>query len=168
MGTAYYSTVLDHDVGTTWSLIRDFNNYPVYIDGVSESVIEDGRSGDEVGAVRRFCYKGAWIRQRLSAHSDDRRTLTYAGLEPFPFPAGVVDETLPPSDYEGTIRLLPVIDGARTFIEWSVTVDAAPEHAASWQALLMALIPDWTSSLRATLDRQVPATPRSGPAIPVR
>ena len=33
-----YSTVLDHNVETTWSLIRDFNNYPVYIEGVSESI----------------------------------------------------------------------------------------------------------------------------------
>lgn len=35
---------------TVWSLIRDFNNYPSYIDGVTESVIEDGKRGDEVGA----------------------------------------------------------------------------------------------------------------------
>jgi hypothetical protein len=62
MTTAYYSTVLEHPLGTVWSLIRDFNNYPAYIDGVSESVIEDDKRGDEVGAVRRFCYRGNWIR----------------------------------------------------------------------------------------------------------
>jgi hypothetical protein len=37
MTTATYSAVLDHPVETVWSLIRDFNNYPAYIDGVTES-----------------------------------------------------------------------------------------------------------------------------------
>ena len=36
MTTAYYSTVLDHPLETVWSLIRDFDNYPAYIEGVSE------------------------------------------------------------------------------------------------------------------------------------
>src|SRR5712691_9716946 len=90
--TAYYSTVLDHPRETVWSLIRDFNNYPAYIEGVSESVIEDNRSGDEVGAVRRFCYLGNWVRQRLAAHSDAAHSLTYAGIEPLPFPAALAEE----------------------------------------------------------------------------
>ena len=76
---AYYSAVLDHPIETVWSLIRDFNNYPAYIDGVSESVIEDDKRGDEVGAVRRFCYLGNWVRQRLAGHSDAKRSLTYSG-----------------------------------------------------------------------------------------
>jgi ribosome-associated toxin RatA of RatAB toxin-antitoxin module len=44
MATAYYSTVLNHPLETVWTLIRDFNNYPAYIDGVTESVIEDDRA----------------------------------------------------------------------------------------------------------------------------
>src|SRR5215475_7847298 len=52
MTTAYYSTVLNHPLETVWALIRDFNNYPAYIEGVSESAIEDNRRGDEVGAIR--------------------------------------------------------------------------------------------------------------------
>ena len=90
MTTAYYSTVLNHPLETVWTLIRDFNNYPAYIEGVSESVIEDDKGGDEVGAVRRFCYLGNWIRQRLAGHSDEAHSLTYAGIEPLPFPAGLV------------------------------------------------------------------------------
>ena len=54
MTTSYYSAVLDQPLETVWSLIRDFNNYPAYIDGVSESVIDDDRRVDEVGAVRHF------------------------------------------------------------------------------------------------------------------
>jgi len=88
MTTAYYSAVLDHPLETVWSLIRGFNNYPAYIDGVSESAIEDDRRGDEVGAVRRFCYRGNWVRQRLAGDSDDAHSLSYAGIEPLPFPSG--------------------------------------------------------------------------------
>jgi hypothetical protein len=152
MITAYYSTVLDHPVETVWSLIRDFNNYPVYIEGVTESSIEDDRRGDEVGAVRRFNYGGTWIRQRLAAHSDAQHSLTYAGVDPFPFPDGVVAEPPPPARYEGTMHLLPIVDGDRTLIEWSVALDATPEGAVPWRSLLMSMIPQWTDSLRRTLD----------------
>jgi hypothetical protein len=153
MTTAYYSAVLDHPVETVWSLIRDFNNYPAYIDGVTESVLEDGRRGDEVGAVRRFLYGGNWIRQRLDGHSDEQRSLIYVGVDPFEFPIGLVSEALSPIHYEGTMHLLPVVEGACTFIEWSVTLDAVPEEAGHWRDLLLSLIPTWTDSLRRTLAR---------------
>ena len=153
MSTAYYSTILDHPVETVWSLIRDFNNYPAYIDGVTESVIEDDKRGDQVGAVRRFLYHGNWIRQRLSAHSDEHRSLRYAGIDPFAYPAGRSQESPAPVGYEGSMHLLPIIDGARTFIEWSVAFDSAPTDEETWRALLLALIPEWTDSLRRTLNR---------------
>src|SRR5688572_2766666 len=68
MITAFYSSVLDHPLDRVWALVRDFNNYPRYIDGVIESMIEDDKRGDEVGAIRRFNYQGNWIRQRLVRH----------------------------------------------------------------------------------------------------
>jgi Polyketide cyclase / dehydrase and lipid transport len=152
MITAYYSTVLDHPVNTVWSLVRDFNNYPAYIEGVTESVIEDGRRGDEVGAVRRFCYRGNWIRQRLGGHSDKQRLLSYVGIDPLKFPAGLAAETPSPAVYEGALHLLRIVDGERTFIEWSVALDTVPEQADSWRTLLMSWIPEWIDSLRRTLE----------------
>jgi hypothetical protein len=136
-----------------WSLIRDFNNYPAYIDGVTESIIEDDKRGDQVGAVRRFRYHGKWIRQRLSAHSDKHRSLSYAGLEPFVYPAGLSQESPAPVSYAGTIHLLPIVDGSRTLIEWSVAFDGAPGEIETWRALLLTLIPEWTESLRRALAR---------------
>src|SRR5437667_5527201 len=103
MTQAYYSAVLDHPMETVWSLIRDFNNYPAYIDGVTESVIEDGKRGDEVGAVRRFRYRDNWIRQRLGAHSDERRSLAYVGIDPFAYPTGL-SRAPPPVPYEGSMH----------------------------------------------------------------
>lgn len=154
MITAYYSTVLDHPVDQVWSLIRDFNAYPAYIDGVTASVIEDNKRGDEIGAVRRFNYGGNWIRQRLSDHSDARRSLSYAGLEPFAFPVGRLAKPPAPARYEGNIHLLPIVDGDRTFIEWPVTLRTAPGEEEPWRALFLSWIPEWTDSLRRTLARQ--------------
>jgi hypothetical protein len=150
MTVAYYSTVLDQPIDAVWSLIRDFNNYPVYIDGVTDSVIEDEKRGDEVGAIRRFCYAGNWIRQSLGDHSDAQHSLSYVGIDPLTFPEG----TRAPVRYEGTMHLLPVIEGGRTFIEWSVKLDAAPDDRVAWENLFNLWIPAWTDSLRRTLERQ--------------
>jgi len=147
MTTAYYSTVLNHPLETVWDLIRDFNNYPAYIDGVSESIIEDDKGGDEVGAVRRFCYLGNWIRQRLADNSDEAHTLTYAGIEALPCPAEATTDAPAPTRYEGTMHLLPIVEGNRTFIEWSGKLDTEPTDDEGWRTLFEYLIPDWTHSL---------------------
>ncbi|WP_298241679.1 SRPBCC family protein [uncultured Bradyrhizobium sp.] len=153
MTQAYYSAVLDRPMDEVWSLIRDFNNYPAYIDGVSESVIEDDRRGDEVGAIRRFCYLGNWIRQRLVDHSDGQHTLTYAGLEALPYPQDDGSRTPAPTRYQGTMHLRPIVEGDRTLIEWSVALETEPADADRWQALFASWIPDWTDSLARTLAR---------------
>jgi hypothetical protein len=153
MTQAYYTAVLDHPLKTVWDLIRDFNNYPAYIEGVSESVIEDDRRGDEVGAVRRFCYRGNWVRQRLAGHSDDLHFLTYAGIEPLPFPGPLPDQPSP-TRYEGTMHLLEIVEGNRTLIEWSIDLDAEPRDADRWRAQFQSWIPEWTSSLQRALARQ--------------
>jgi hypothetical protein len=146
MHKAYCSAVLNSPVDHVWHLARDFNDYPKYIEGVSESQIEDGRNGDEIGAVRRFCYGGAWIRQRLTAHSDEDHSFSYAGLDPFPFPAKA--EQAPAAiEYSGTLRLTPITESDRTFAEWWVEFEARPEDAAPWHALLMQLIRQWMGSL---------------------
>ncbi len=154
MTTAYYSTVLDHPLQLVWELIRDFNNYPAYIEGVSDSLIEDGKGGDEVGAVRRFCYLGNWVRQRLAGHSEETHSLTYTGIEPLPFPAGLVGDAPAPTHYEGTMHLLPVVEGNRTFIEWKVRLDTLPADADRWRELFQSWIPDWTQSLERALARR--------------
>jgi hypothetical protein len=154
MTQAYYSAVLDHPMETVWSLIRDFNNYPAYIDGVSESVIEDDRRGDEVGAVRRFCYLGNWVRQSLVGHSDAEHSLTYQGIEPLPFPHGILPESPAPTGYEGTMHLRGITEGNRTLIEWAVTLDTLPQDADRWQTLFQSWIPEWTDSLSRALVRR--------------
>ena len=148
---AYYSSVLDQSADEAWKLIRDFHNYPRYSEGVTESVIEDGKHGDEVGAVRRFRYGAMWLRQRLAGHSDADRSFTYAGMERFHFPDKKGEDAPAPVAYQGTLRLTPIIDGDRAFVEWFVEFDGPSTEAAQWNKLLLELIAQWVDSLRRAL-----------------
>jgi hypothetical protein len=154
MITTRYTAIINQPVEMVWAVIRDFNNYPAYIDGVTDSVIEDEKRGDEVGAVRRFLYEGNWMRQRLTAHSDEQRSLTYTGLDAFAYPEAAVAKTPPPAPYEGTMQLQRVVEGERTFIDWSVSLDTSRDHAETWQVLLSQLIADWTGSLQRALAKR--------------
>ena len=86
MAKAYYSTVLAQSADDIWNVIRDFNNYPVWVEGAGESKIEDGKSGDTVGAVRNVLYQGRRIRQRLVALSDLDRSQVYEFCGEAPMP----------------------------------------------------------------------------------
>ena len=99
MAKAYYSTVFAEPAAEIWKIIRDFNNYPVWVGGAGESAIEDGKSGDAVGAVRSVQYKGRHIRQRLLALSDVERSQTYEFCGP---------PSLPMTGFKATLRVFEV------------------------------------------------------------
>jgi hypothetical protein len=148
MTKAYFSAVLDHPAEAVWALVRDFNDYPRYIEGVDQSIIEDNKSGDAVGAVRSFRYGGEWMRQRLVALSDANRSFTYAGIEAFPFPStDGATKSLRPIEYEGTLRVTPVVDGNRTFVEWWLIFDSIADERESWNAFLVGAISQWVGSV---------------------
>jgi len=60
--TAYYRTIFQEPAADIREIVRDFNNYPGWIDGSGESRIEDGKSGDAVGAIRSVLYQDRHIR----------------------------------------------------------------------------------------------------------
>jgi Polyketide cyclase / dehydrase and lipid transport len=74
MARSYYSTIFEQSADEIWNVIRDFNNYPVWVDGAGESEIEAGKPGDAVCAVRNVLYQGKRIRQKLLAMSDVERS----------------------------------------------------------------------------------------------
>jgi hypothetical protein len=49
MANAYYSTVFTQSADEIRPVIRDFNSYPVWVDGSGESKIEDDKSSDAFG-----------------------------------------------------------------------------------------------------------------------
>jgi hypothetical protein len=143
MTTVSYSTVFAQTAEQVWAVIRDFNSYPVWVASVTESHIEEGKSGDAVGCIRSFEEYGTRIRQRLLAHSDLDRFYTYESCGPL----GAI------THYQGTGRITPIIDGNRAFVEWTVTFDCPEKEQENCTRLLKEAIPQWLKSLRAVLER---------------
>lgn len=138
-----YSTVYDQTADQVWAVIRDFNSYPVWVASVTESHIEDGKSGDAVGAIRNFEEYGIRIRQRLLAHSDLDRSYVYESCGAL----GAI------THYQGTAHVMPIVDGKRAFLEWSVTFECAVEEQGNCVKSLEDAMPQWFKSLRAVLDK---------------
>ena len=61
MARAYYSIVLDHPADEVWNAIRPFDHY-AWAGVEGETMIEDGKAGDQVGAVRRVTLADRVIR----------------------------------------------------------------------------------------------------------
>ena len=123
MPKAYASTVLNAPAKEVWALIRDFNGLPAWHPAVSESAIEEGKTGDQVGAVRSFTLKdGAHLRERLLSFSDADFHYSY-NFEKTPFSV---------ANYHATLRVTPVTDGHRAFVEWWTTFDCEPERIDDW------------------------------------
>ncbi len=143
MARAYYSTVFEPNAERVWSLIRDFGNYRLWVDGVDESGIEDGRPGDAVGAVRHVRMGGTRIRQRLLAHSDLERCYSYefCGAPRFPV-----------RRFLAAIRVTPIVDGERSFVEWWATFDCAAEEYDHWTGFFARSFAGWLGSLRRRFD----------------
>src|SRR5262245_9656604 len=145
MAKSYYSTIFEQSADEIWNVIRDFNNYPVWVNGAGNSEIEGGRSGDSVGAVRSVMYEGNRIRQKLLAMSDLERSQTYefAGEPPMPV-----------QNYRATLRVTPVVDDGRAFVEWWATFDCEAEQREDRVALFRDAFGRWLGSLRRHLERR--------------
>ena len=122
MARSYYSVVLDHPAEKVWATIRPFDHY-AWAGIESETIIEDGKAGDQVGATRRVDARGKLIRQVLLAHSDTERSYTYAFAGACPFPV---------LDYTATIKVTPVMADSRSFVEWWATFDCAESERGKW------------------------------------
>lgn len=136
---SYYSTIFEQSADALWGVVRDFNAYPVWVDGAGTSEIEDGRSGDAVGAVRSVHFNERHIRQRLLALSDVERQQTYTF-------AGQHD--LPVENFQATIRITPVIDGCRAFVEWWADFDCEAARRGELAEFFRTSFARWLESLR--------------------
>ena len=155
MAKAYYSTVFEQAAPEVWKIVRDFNNYPVWVGGAGESEIEDGKSGDTVGAVRSVLYQGLRIRQRLLAQSDVERSQTYEFCGA---------PSLPVTGFQATLRITPIVDRDRAFVEWWATFDCEAPRREELTGTLRGWFGKWLESLRGTLDSQQPEFPTENAA----
>jgi hypothetical protein len=122
--------------------VRDFNAYPVWVDGAGTSKIENGKSAATVGAVHRVLYNGRVIRQRLLGQCDVKRAQTYSFVE---------DGAPPVENYRATIRVTPIVEGDRAFVEWWATFDRDADERVQCTAFFQTAFAGWLESLRRTL-----------------
>ena len=121
MARVYVSSVIDAPAAKVWEKVRDFNALPRWHPRIRESRIENGEPSDKIGCVRDFrLQNGDRLREKLLGLSDYDMFCTYAILE----------SPMPLTNYMATLRLTPISDGNRTFIEWTAEFECAAEAAA--------------------------------------
>ena len=150
MSKSYYSTIFEQPADDVWGVIRNFNNYPVWVDGAGESEIEAGKSGDSVGAIRNVLYSGIRRRQKLLALSDIDRTQTYNFVSEPPIHT---------RNLQATLRVTPVIDGNRAFVEWWATFDSDLDRSEERVAFFRDAFAKWLELLRRHLAREALTPP---------
>ena len=130
MARSYYSTVIDRPADEVWAVARDFNGLATWFSAaISVSDIEEGKTGDTVGGVRNFVFGETRIREHLLAMDDIERSYTYEFYEPRPFPV---------AGYRATLRVTPVTDGDKAFVEWWVTFDCESSEVDNWEGFFAA------------------------------
>jgi len=121
MARVYVSTVIAASAEQVWERVRDFNGLPKWHPRIRDSRIEDALPADKVGCIRNFhLQNGDTIREQLLGLSDYDLFYSYAILE----------SPMPLEDYVATLRLTPVTDGARCFVEWSAEFSCDPSDEA--------------------------------------
>ena len=118
MARVYTSSVINASAARVWARVRDFNGLSNWHPAIAESRIENGEPADKVGCVRNFSLRnGDRLREQLLGLSDYDMFCTYS----------ILDSPMPLTNYVATLRLTPITDHDRTFIEWSADFDCAPD-----------------------------------------
>jgi Polyketide cyclase / dehydrase and lipid transport len=113
------SSVINASVEQVWAKVRNFDGLPSWYPSVIDSHIENGEPRDKIGCIRCFNREdGLTLREQLLGLDDHKHICTYLLLEP----------NQPMVDYICTMRLLPITDGDRTYIEWLAEFKCLPEE----------------------------------------
>src|SRR6266566_6063724 len=119
MPRIFVSSVVDAPTEKVWGIIRRFDAAADWLPFVKSSPIEDGGDPTRVGCVRVVTQTdGAVFREVLVALSDAERSYSYT----------FVGSPVPVRDHRTTLRVLPITDGDRSYVEWSSRFEIAPEH----------------------------------------
>ena len=111
MPKAFVSTVINAPIERVWRVASDFNGLAAWMPGMKDSVIEPGKTANEIGAVRKLSMAGTKdvLRERLEALSPGEYLITYSVLE----------GPLPVKNIRTSMRLRPITDTYGTLGEWS-------------------------------------------------
>jgi len=115
----FVSGVVDAPAEKVWPVIRRFDAAADWLPFVKSSPIEDGGDPTRVGCVRVLTQtNGEVLREVLVALSDTKRFYSYT----------FVSSPVPVRNHRTTLRVLPITDGDRSYVEWLSRFEIAPEH----------------------------------------
>ena len=127
MPRIFVSSVVDAPTEKVWGIIRRFDAAADWLPFVKSSPIEDGGDPARVGCVRVVTpIDGAVFREVLVALSDPERFYAYT----------FVGSPVPVRNHCTTLRVLPITDGDRSYVEWSSRFEIDPEHEAQLVELM--------------------------------
>lgn len=143
MATIEVSAVIDATVDATWAVLGDFGSMPLLSSRVVGCQLENGHDGRaSVGAVRTVEVQGgAVIKERLLAHDEVVRRVTYDIVGPSRYPVRT---------YQAVIQVRPVTTTDQSFVRWVVDFDSEEENEAVAREMISATY----SSILADLARR--------------
>ena len=139
MAKVFVSSVLNAPVDEVWKVIGEFDAVPEWHPDIKECSIENFVSCDTVGATRNLTMPdGAKIREKLVTLSYDDYMYKYS----------IIEGPLPVKNYNGTLRLRPITDGNRTYVEWSSEFDVGPADEAQFVGMISGVFISGLDSLK--------------------
>jgi hypothetical protein len=121
MPLIFVSSVVNAPAEKVWATIRPFDAVVEWLPFVKSSPIEDGGDPTRVGCVRVLTQTdGEVFREVLLALSDAERSYSYT----------FVSSPVPVRNHQTTLRVLPITNGDRSYVEWSSRFDIDPEFEA--------------------------------------
>jgi hypothetical protein len=112
---------VDASAERVWTTIRWFDAVAAWLPFVKSSPIEDGGDPTRVGCVRVLTQTdGEVFREVLVALSDAERFYSYT----------FASSPVPVRDHRTTLRVRPITEGDRSYVEWSSRFDIDPKHEA--------------------------------------
>lgn len=132
MPSTYRSTVIAAPVELVWGTVRDFHGLTWAPAVITECQSIGDRKGDQVGAGRLL---NRAFRETLLTLDDGGRTMRYS-LDDAPSPVSPEEV----QDFVAEVRVRPVTDSGRTFVEWSASWQAADDAACEFASEIYAAL----------------------------
>ncbi|PYJ89931.1 MAG: MxaD family protein [Verrucomicrobia bacterium] len=121
MPRIFVSSVVNAPPEKLWATIRRFDAVAEWLPFVRSSPIEDGGDPTRMGCVRVLTQTdGEVFREVLVALSDAERFYSYT----------FVSSPVPVHNHCTTLRVLPITDGDRSYVEWSSRFEIDPQYEA--------------------------------------
>jgi len=111
MGKTYQTTIIDAPLEKVWEKVRNFHDFSWAPNVVTSCIAVGDKKIDQIGAKRVL---NKVFHETLVEYSELNRSFKYS-IDDGPPPVSKNDV----KEYYGSVRLLPVTDSDKCFIEWS-------------------------------------------------